>query len=154
MKVVSGVAETDASRRLRPDVTSMSALASGDEASMSVGLAEVVGDDPLIAVAIGGAEVLVDHLADPQPVAANRFDGDDLRLEPLVVVTTTDHTGGGEQRCPANSAHRNDVTPRTDLAQHGRQSALLCQELGSADQAIQLSSPVLLDGDLEVCSGQ
>ena len=62
---------------------------------------EVVGDDPLVAVPVVGAEVLVDDLTNRDPVVAGRGDGDLLGFEALLrPALLADQPGKGEPAAP------------------------------------------------------
>ena len=83
---------------------------------------EVVAQDALVAAAFSGAEVDVDHLADPQSVGAVGRDGDLLGIEALGadrrVGTGADHAESGEQRHRHDHEADDRVTPDGDPGEH------------------------------------
>ena len=85
-------------------------------------LPEVVRDDPLVAVPLGGAEVDVDDLPDVHPVVALGPDRDLLGVEALGpderVVAGTDHPAAGEQRHQHDGEADHHMVAEPDLAQH------------------------------------
>ena len=77
--------------------------------------AEIVGDDPLVAVAVGPAEVLVHHLADAQRVRPLAGDDDLLGVEAFGVVLADETEESGRPDADHGEADGH-VTGRRQIA--------------------------------------
>ena len=73
--------------------------------------AVVVGDPPLVAVPLEAAEVLVDDLADAQPVVADRRDHDLLGVEALRVQRLAEPAAPRQQRPGDDDDGHEGMTP-------------------------------------------
>ncbi len=79
---------------------------------------EVGRNRSLVAMAILGAEVLVDDFADRYSVVADRLHRNDLGFEALRKVAATDDADQRQQGYPDNNNRHDDMTPHTHLSQH------------------------------------
>lgn len=92
------VGVADANARARPHVGDRGLVGRVGRRHHHIdGLAEVVGDDALVAVPLGGTEVLVDRLAEPHTITC-RCDQHLFCIEALVVHATTHHAGQHQRR--------------------------------------------------------
>ena len=85
--------------------------------------AEVVRHDPFVPVALFVTEVLIDDLANAQPVRARRLHDDLFGVDPFVVTAGADQAGQAEHRTPRGGTADQRVPPPTHPPQHGDQSA-------------------------------